>query len=95
MDQAAFEAELRRDGYEPLAAFRGPTEDTGEHAHGFDARLLVLEGAITITRDGVPCTFGPGDTCEVPAGERHREWIGPSGVRYISGRRKASSAAAE
>jgi quercetin dioxygenase-like cupin family protein len=42
-------------------------------AHDFDARIMVLSGEITLTRDGKPETFRAGDHCEVPAGCMHTE----------------------
>ena len=92
MDASAFEAELLRDGYKPVNTARAAGETVDEHAHGFDAKLLILEGEITITRDGVPQTFRAGEVCEVPAGEPHEEHVGPEGVRILSGRRSAPAA---
>jgi hypothetical protein len=39
-------------------------------------------------------TYGPGDLCSLPAGTLHEEHIEVDGVRYVSGRRPASPAAA-
>ena len=91
MDRTQFEAELARDGYAALARSLEPNAENPEHAHGFDARLLVLEGAMTITCDGTARTYGPGETFAMPAGRRHAEQAGPAGVRYIAGRRGAAS----
>ena len=33
-----------------------------EHAHQFDARLLILEGAMTVTAEGDERTYRTGDT---------------------------------
>ena len=89
MDASAFEAAARAEGYQPVRAERAANEASEEHAHGFDAKLFILEGEITITRGGVPQTFRPGEMCAVPAGERHEERVGPERVRYIIGRRSA------
>ena len=59
-----------------------------DHSHDFDAQVLVLDGEITIQRDGKAQTFRAGDSCEVPAGTVHAEQIGPQGVRYLAGRRQ-------
>ena len=91
IDEAGFRAGLARDGYEPFErSWPAPAPGTapGEmHTHEFDARLLILEGAFTVTREGVPTTFRPGDICEVPAGMVHAEDVGPEGTRYVAGRR--------
>jgi quercetin dioxygenase-like cupin family protein len=88
MDQSEFEAELRRDGYQIVYNGFRPGEVNAEHTHDWDARLMILGGEITITRDGKSETFHAGDTA-VTAGERHTEHVGPQGVAYIAGRRPA------
>ena len=90
MDKTEFEAELRRDGFRPVFASLRPNMKETNHCHDFDARLLVLGGEITITRDNTPETFRAGQCCEVPAGCMHTEQVGPEGVAYLSGRRRNS-----
>ncbi len=91
MDQIEFEAELKREGYEPRLAELPPNEVHQEHAHGFDAKLLILEGAMTIVCDGTSHTYRPGESFIMPAGRPHEEHIGPEGVRYVAGRRHAAA----
>jgi hypothetical protein len=88
MDKAEFEAELRRDGFRPVFASLRPNMKETNHCHDFDARLLVLGGEITITRDNITETFRAGQCCEVPAGCMHTEQVGHEGVAYLSGRRR-------
>ena len=88
MDKIEFEAELRRDGFRPVFASLRPNMKETNHCHDFDARLFVLGGEITITRDNIPATFRAGQCCEVPAGCMHTEQVGPEGVAYLSGRRR-------
>jgi quercetin dioxygenase-like cupin family protein len=88
MDRVEFEAELRRDGFSVVNSSLKPNTREGNHCHDFDARLYVLGGEITITRDNTPETFHAGQCCEVPAGCMHAEHVGPEGVAYISGRRR-------
>jgi quercetin dioxygenase-like cupin family protein len=89
MDQASFESRLREQGYENIGQREMAANTVNEdHAHDFDAQVLVLGGQITITRGGKAQTFRAGDSCEVPAGTVHAEQVGPEGVRYIAGRRK-------
>ena len=54
MDKTEFEAELRRDGFRPVYASLRPNMKETNHCHDFDARLFVLGGEITITRDNKP-----------------------------------------
>jgi mannose-6-phosphate isomerase-like protein (cupin superfamily) len=88
MDRPEFEAELRRDGYSMVYASLTPNLTVANHCHDFDARLFVLGGEITITRDNTPETFRAGQCCEVPSNCMHAEHVGPEGVAYVSGRRR-------
>ena len=87
MNQAEFEADLRREGYEVFYGGLRPGQVNAEHGHAWDARVMVLGGEITITRDGKPETFRAGDGCFVPANCQHAEKVGVHGVAYIAGRR--------
>ena len=88
MDRLEFEAELRREGYRVVNSSLKPNMVDPNHCHDFDAKLLVLGGEITITRDNTPETFRAGQSCEVPAGCMHAEHVGPEGVAYVAGRRR-------
>ena len=88
MDRLEFEAELRREGYRVVNSSLKPNMVDPNHCHDFDAKLLVLGGEITITRDNTPETFRAGQCCEVPAGCMHAEHVGPEGVAYVAGRRR-------
>jgi quercetin dioxygenase-like cupin family protein len=87
MDQVRFESELRAQGYEVVDRRMEANTLNPEHSHEFDARLLVLEGAMTITAEGQERTYLAGDTFAMTAGCRHTEQCGPEGVRYLAGRR--------
>jgi quercetin dioxygenase-like cupin family protein len=67
-----------------------PREINRAHAHEFDARLLILEGAMTIASEGGERTYRVGDIFAMPAGRPHSETAGPAGVRYLAGRRYQS-----
>ena len=94
MTRAAFEAELLREGYELREGEIKPNVHREAHAHEFDARVLVLDGSITLVFGSERITYRPGDSCKVPAGTLHEEHTEADGVRYVSGRRSASQAAA-
>ena len=88
MERTAFEAELRAQGYGEVVDRRMEANALNpEHAHEFDARLLVLEGAMTIASEGQERVYRAGDTFEMSAGCRHSEQCGPEGARYLAGRR--------
>ncbi|MGE0224174.1 MAG: cupin domain-containing protein [Acetobacteraceae bacterium] len=88
MDRAEFETALRRDGYEVVAREMAAGTVNPDHTHDFDARVLVLSGALTMGRPDGRHTYRAGDWCEVPAGLLHSETAGPEGVSYVAGRRK-------
>ena len=88
MNRADFETELSAQGYrEVVDRQMPPGQINSEHAHEFDARLMVLEGEMTVVFDGEECTYRAGDMFAVSAGRRHTERSGPDGVRYLAGRR--------
>ncbi len=88
MDRTTFEAELQQQGYAEMVDRRMEANSTNpEHAHEFDARLLVLEGAMTITAEGQQRTYRAGESFAMTAGCRHTEQSGSAGARYLAGRR--------
>ena len=88
MDQATFEKELREQGYAEIVDRRMAADTLNpEHAHEFDARLLVLEGGMTIAAEGSERTYRAGETFAMSRGCRHSERSGPEGARYLAGRR--------
>ncbi|PPQ36655.1 cupin domain-containing protein [Rhodopila globiformis] len=88
MDRLEFESELRAEGYRIVNSSLKPNLHVGNHCHDFDAKLMVLGGELTITRDNAPETLRAGQCCMVPAGCMHAEDVGAEGVAYISGRRR-------
>ncbi len=87
MNQSEFEADLRREGYDVYYGGLRANEVNTEHGHAWHARVMVIGGEITITRDGKPETFRVGDSCSVPANYPHAEHVGAQGVAYIAGRK--------
>ncbi|HME25187.1 MAG TPA: cupin domain-containing protein [Acetobacteraceae bacterium] len=89
MKREEFEADLLREGYQVFYGGMRANEVNPEHGHEFDARVMVIGGEITLTRDGRAETFRTGDSCAVPANYPHAEQVGPQGVAWIFGRRAA------
>src|SRR5215469_9560027 len=87
MKESDFEADLRREGYQIFYGGLQAGTVNPDHAHDWDARVMVIGGEITLARDGKAETFRAGDCCAVAAGEIHSEHVGPQGVAYIAGRR--------
>ena len=88
MDRTAFEAELQRDGYQIVTNTMPPGAINPEHAHDFDARLLVVSGEMTIVVGDQRNTYRAGETFNVIHGCRHAEQAGLEGATYFAGRRK-------
>jgi quercetin dioxygenase-like cupin family protein len=87
MTRAEFEAELLREGYEIREGEIKPNEHREAHAHAYDARVLVLDGAITLVFGSDRITYRPGDSCSVPAGTvqaRGRRGLGSAALTVVS-----------
>ncbi len=90
MNRAEFEAALDAEGYHEIVDRRMEKGAFNpEHAHEFEARLLVLEGEMTILCEGEEKTYRSGQAFAMKAGCLHSERSGPEGVRYLAGRRYA------
>lgn len=93
MDRETFEASLKADGYDEVLTRRVEASQVApEHTHGFDVRILMLEGEFVLERSGETRRYGPGEVFEVGAGVTHAESFGPSGAAYVAGRRHKTSA---
>ena len=90
MDAAAFQKALRDDGYEVVERAWEPNRVVPEHSHPFDARVMVLDGEVTLSWQGQSRTCRSGDVFTMAAGVPHTEAYGPSGARFLSGRRRAA-----
>lgn len=90
MTREEFEADVRREGYELREGSIPPHEHRSSHAHGFDARLFVLDGSIALVFGQDRIVYWPGDSCSVPAGTMHEEHTEADGVRYLAARRSAA-----
>ena len=94
MNRAEFERKLQTEGYgEMVDREMEAGHFNAEHAHEFDACVFVVEGEITIARNGKPEVFRAGDMCTMAAGTLHTEQCGPAGVHYLAGRRQPAKAA--
>ncbi len=84
MDEASFEAAVRREGFGAVERGEKPPQcRTDEHAHDFDVAALVLQGAITLTWQGQSRTYAAGERFGMAAGTPHAETVGPEGVQYL------------
>ena len=94
MNQADFEKKLQAEGYGEMVDRRMEADHFNpEHEHEFDACVFVVEGEMTIARNGKPELFRTGDICTMAAGTPHTELSGAAGARYLAGRRYPQKAA--
>lgn len=82
-----FERTLVRDGFSSSVVEFAPRTINAEHAHAWDARLLITHGEISITVDGSELLYTVGDVFALSANHLHSEVVGPDGVAFIAGRR--------
>ena len=60
MNRTEFEAALQQDGYEVVARTMEPNTTKPKHAREFDTRVMVVNGEMTLARDGASRAFRPG-----------------------------------
>jgi quercetin dioxygenase-like cupin family protein len=88
MTPEEFKFELGEAGFTEFVLVEWPANGMApEHSHPFEARALILSGEITLKVDDGEHCFRPGEVFHLARGERHEERYGPSGVRYLVGRR--------
>ena len=73
MNRDEFKSDLRREGYEVREGGMEPNVHRPAHTDDFDARVMVLEGTITLVFGDERCVYGPANSCSVPAGTMHEE----------------------
>ena len=94
MNRADFEQKLAAEGYgEMVERHTEAGHFNAEHAHEFDAYVLIVDGEMTIARHGKAEVFRAGDMCTMPAGTVHTEKCGAAGAHYLAGRRHPAQAA--
>ena len=90
MQQDAFLAALAQDAFtQTVVVAREPDGVLDWHSHPFEAKALVLDGALTIETDaGIgKATYQVGEIFHLEKDARHREWFSATGVRYLVGRK--------
>jgi quercetin dioxygenase-like cupin family protein len=88
MSPDEFSLELRNEGFgEIVVVEREPNGRLEGHAHPFESKALILSGELGIIVDGNESRYQAGDVFRLGHGQLHTEWYGPSGVRYLVGRK--------
>ena len=85
-DAWELERQLHREGFRHTYVRQDrPHAAYPDHTHAVETAHIILEGELTLTRNGESVTYGPGQRCDVPAGSVHAARIGPEGCRYLIG----------
>jgi quercetin dioxygenase-like cupin family protein len=87
MDQKIFETDLAREGYEVTRNVTPGAKVNPEHSHPFDVKALVLQGAMSLTREGKTETYKAGETFSMPRGCLHYESYGEGETVTLVGRK--------
>ncbi len=91
MNLTQFREDLIRDGFEVLDREMPPAQFVDTHSHPFEVRAAITEGEITLTCAGETRVYRAGDVFTMAAGVAHAEQYGPSGVKYVLGKKSAAA----
>jgi quercetin dioxygenase-like cupin family protein len=81
-------ATLEREGWFVTEWTDEPDTRYPAHAHPSREVRIVIEGSMTITCDGVTRELCAGERFDIDANVPHESVVGPSGVRYLAGRKR-------
>lgn len=91
MNQEQFKKILTDEGFQDLVIVEREADgylDT--HTHPFEAKALILEGSIVIEVDDETLSFVVGDIFHLSHAMPHTERYGPTGVKYLVGRKSTA-----
>ena len=85
MNADAFKQQLVTDGFE-VREVEWPQNTVNErHSHPFHARVMLVEGAVSIETDDGVKNCAPGDVVDMAAGRMHAERVGIEGAKLLVG----------
>ena len=88
MDQSAFKQSCERDGFDAVEERQGKAGFTSQlHTHPFAARIMVLSGEFSLTRDGGTEVYNAGGSFTMASGCEHAESFGAEGATYLVARK--------
>lgn len=86
MDEFIARKKLEKEGF---TAFRvtstRPFSYFGKHKHDFRTAQFILNGELTIEKNGSKKTLRDGDRVDFPKGATHVTYTGPDGCEFVSG----------
>jgi quercetin dioxygenase-like cupin family protein len=88
MNQELFKKILSDEGFQDLVIVEREADGYLDiHTHPFEAKALILEGSIVIQVDDETLSFSEGDIFHLGHAKPHTERYGPTGVKYLVGRK--------
>jgi quercetin dioxygenase-like cupin family protein len=88
MNQEQFKQILSDEGFQDLVIVEREADGYLDmHTHPFEAKALILEGSIVIQVDDETLSFNKGDIFHLGHAKPHTERYGPTGVKYLVGRK--------
>jgi quercetin dioxygenase-like cupin family protein len=85
MDEQQFRSVLAKNEYDCKEFGMPANTHNPEHSHPWHARLLILEGELTLITPQGEHTYHAGDSCELEAGTVHSERVGRGEMRGLLG----------
>jgi quercetin dioxygenase-like cupin family protein len=83
-----FSRQLGQAGFgEIVVVEREPHGRLEQHSHPFESQALILAGEISLRVAGRESCYRVGEVFHLDNGQLHEEWYGPTGVRYLVGRK--------
>ena len=88
MNQEQFKQLLTQEGFQDLVIVEREADGYLDmHTHPFEAKALILEGSIVIHTENETISCAKGDIFHLGHAKPHTERYGPSGVKYLVGRK--------
>ncbi len=79
-------AQLEKEGWAHIYELQDkPGIIYSEHSHQGTVVVLITEGSIVYTVNGVPHSLKTGDRLDIPPRTPHSAVVGPTGVQYVVG----------
>ncbi len=91
MNQEQFKQLLGQEGFQDLVIVEREADGYLDlHTHPFEAKALILEGSIVIQTENENISCIAGDIFHLGHAKPHTERYGPTGVKYLVGRKSAA-----
>ncbi|MGD0962751.1 MAG: cupin domain-containing protein [Candidatus Acidiferrales bacterium] len=86
LGEKEYRKQLEAEGFSHTFVWQdGPNAFYADHTHAGVTAHIILDGEMTLARNGKSQTYRAGERCDVPAGATHSARMGASGCRYLVG----------